>query len=216
TFRANPSKQFNHLTTQVLPDLPVGSKANPVSTSHTRNRGFVMTGPVPLYTRIDFPGIERLPALGEIVIIETARLIVRPVVHSYDRVPIPPQLSLFQHNSTNNFRGAVLGSRSSSGSSQAMTGNLSNRNKDSHADYYYDFDITDYITSQVRAVGYDRFSICIDCPNSSSSENGSLNSNSYPFQRIVFGDQSFFHQSAPISKESQISLEITYSIYNEY
>ncbi|MDR3094686.1 MAG: DUF4270 domain-containing protein [Bacteroidales bacterium] len=200
TFNANKYKQFNHLTTQLLPDLPRGSKAAPVGTGKTRHRGFVMTGAAPLYTRIDFPGIERLPPLGELVVIEQANLIIRPVVHTYDTVPLPPTLNLYQHNSTNNLRGSVL---SATGTSTAMNGNL-NQNGG-----YYNFDITDYITSQVSAVGYDRFSICLDFPESTSSD-------SYPFQRMVFGDQNFFHQSPPISAESQISLQITYSIYNEY
>ncbi|MDR0814492.1 MAG: hypothetical protein LBN37_01935, partial [Bacteroidales bacterium] len=156
----------------------------------------------------DFPGIERLPALGEIVVIENAKLIVRPVVHTYDMVPLPPSLNLYQHNSTNNLRGSVL---SSTGSSTAMNGNLADKSPN---DRYYDFDITDYITSQVSATGYDRFSICIDFPEATSGSSDF--SKSYPFQRMVFGDQDFFHQSPPISAESRISLQITYSIYNEY
>jgi hypothetical protein len=210
TFKANPAKQFNHLETALLPNLPVGSKADPVSTSNTRNMGFILSGGSGLYTRLDFPGLDHLQTLGEIVVIENAKLIVRPVHHSYDTVPLPAELNLYQHNPVNDARGSEL-QHLAAGSSQltTMTGDLNaaGKNKNVHEDCYYDFTITDFIASQIGAFDYGKMALSIDIPTSRESDS---------FQRLVFGDRNFFYKTETQSRENRIMLEITYSIYNEY
>jgi hypothetical protein len=211
TFKANPAKQFNHLKTTLLPDLPVGSKSDPVSTSNTRNMGFILSGGSALYTRLDFPGLEHLQMLGEIVVVENAKLIVRPIHHSYDTVPLPSELNLYQHNPVNDERGAEL-QHLAAGSTQltTMTGNLNGegKNQNMHELCYYDFTVTDFVASQVAATSeYGKIALSIDIPTSKGSST---------FQRLVFGDQDFFYKTEAQSRENQIMLEITYSIYNEY
>ncbi|MDR0714817.1 MAG: DUF4270 domain-containing protein [Bacteroidales bacterium] len=210
TFKANPAKQFNHLETTLLPDLPVGSKTDPVPTSKTHNKGFILSGGSPLYTRLDFPRLDYLQTLGEIVVIENARLIVRPVHHSYETVPLPPELNLYEHNPVNDERGSAL-TQLTAGSTQptTMTGNLNNagKNKNNHEECYYDFTITDFIASQIGVSEYGKVALSIDIPTSEVSN---------AFRRLVFGDRNFFYKTEVQSKENQIMLEITYSIYNEY
>jgi hypothetical protein len=209
-FKANTSKQFNQFQEilNVGSNLPTTSKDDPVSTGKTNNMGFVMTGGIPLYTRLDFPSINELLIYGEIVLIEKARLIVRPVRHSYDVVPLPPQLYLYEHNPTNDWMGNALSVQVSSSVSY-LNGNLAGKNQAVHEEYYYDYDLTTFISSQLGAIGYDKIALRIDItsPVSTAAD---------LFQRVVFGDQNFFYKSEAQSKDNQIMLEITYSIYNEY
>ncbi|MDR1865036.1 MAG: DUF4270 domain-containing protein [Bacteroidales bacterium] len=210
TFKANSAKQFNHFKmSNFNPKLPESSKEDPVPTGQTGNMGFVTTGAIPLYTRMDFPTLSGLLVYGEIILIEKARLIVRPVRHSYDRVPLPPELYLYEHNPANDTRGNYLSVQTST-STSPLNGNLNGAGKDKnvHETYYYDYDITSFISSQLNATGYDKIALSIDIPSSTSG--------STPFQRVVFGDRHFFRLSDAQSKDNQIMLEVTYSIYHEY
>ncbi|MDR1673352.1 MAG: DUF4270 domain-containing protein [Bacteroidales bacterium] len=228
-FKANNSTQFNQYDITLdnsvagIDKLPVNSKSDAVSTGQTAHKGIILRGPLPLYTRIDFPSLNRLLDYGEIVLIERARLIIRPVRHSYDdNVPLPEELRLFEHNPSNDSRGSYnyLTMQASTGA-VALTGNLNGTGKDKnvHELCYYDFDITNFITSQLGATVYDQLSLSVDFPDppgNPSSAYVAYSKSNTPFQRLIFGDQDFFYKSEEQSKDNQIMLELVYSIYHEY
>ncbi|MDR2040122.1 MAG: DUF4270 domain-containing protein [Bacteroidales bacterium] len=201
-FTANTSKHFYNYRTSLKNNLPDNSKDDPIPTSQTGNMGFVSSAPL-LYTRIEFPSLNNLLPLGEIIVIESAKLIIRPVYNTYDTVPLPPQLFLYLHDPLNDSRNTTA-LQDAGGST--MNGNLSGKNKFDRENYYYDFDLSSFIYDQVGKDGYYKYALSLDVPDVASSK----------FQRFIFGDQHFFYKNDGQSKENQISLEITYSIYNEY
>lgn len=203
-FKANISKMFHQFIGERLPDLDFTSKDDPVPSYQTRNMGVLMSG-TPMYTRIQFPHLNNLLALSEIVMIKEATLIIRPIHHSYDIVPLPPRLNLFYHDPTSNDQGSALSERSPSGGPQTLTGNLP---KDYQLQLapYYSFNISEFISGQLGKQGYSKWDLSVAIPKDEEATT---------VQRLLFGNQQYeYHGNFP-SSDNQVQLRIVYITYND-
>lgn len=198
TFKPNASKQFNSLQNVKLSGLPSASENDPTPSVETYRKGFVMSG-TPLSVRIEFPYLNNFLNLSEALKIKQAILIVRPVYDTYDTVPLPAELNLYEHVPISNGLATNQPLTSKSGNTeQTLTGNLSMHYPN------YEFDITDFITGQLGKAGYDKRDLRLVLPESLG--NTSL-------QRLVFGDQQFWYKSEGQSRDNQIQLKVTYVTY---
>ena len=202
-FKPNPRRTFYRFDPEKLPDLEdLNSKTNPKPTSKTRNMGILMSG-TPMYTRIEFPHLNNLLYMGEIVMIKEATLFIRPVFNSYDTVPLPPVLNLFYYNPLNYYdKGSALSERSAHGQ-QPLTGNLP---ANYHLQRYphYSFNITDFISMQLGQWGSDIRDLVVAIPDEATT-----------IQRLIFGDQHFSYPGNVPDIENQVQLKIVYVIYND-
>ncbi len=205
TFLVNPQKQFNQYTTQRLPDLQITSNNDPKPSSSTRHMGFVQSG-TPLYTRLDLPNLNDFLDIGEIVYIQRAVLIIRPVHGSYETVPLPPTLYLYAYDPTNNTPYSPLTRTTDRGAAEILTGNLPTNYKDI-ANPYYSFDITSFVSSQMGAVGYGKWALSVLIPDDKQGTT---------MQRLVFGDQQYWYKSEAQSRDNRVQLQVIYNVYNEY
>ena len=204
-FKPNLSKLFYQYISEKLPDLEDLNKSDPKPSHKTRNMGILMTG-TPMYTRIEFPYLNNFLHLAETVVIKEAILYIRPVYKSYDTIPLPPKLNLFYHDPAYYERkGTVLSSRSASGGSQALTGNLPENWR--YQQYpCYSFDITDYIASQYDQWGYNKRDLNIAIPEDDEATT---------IQRLLFGNQKFKYLGNIPDIENQVQLKIVYLTYNK-
>ena len=204
-FKPNPHRTFFCYESEKLPDLAdIDSKKEPKPTSGTRNMGVLMSG-TPMYTRIQFPYLNNIFHMAEIVMIREATLFIKPVYNSYDTVPLPPKLNLYYYNPLNYYvKGSALSERSGYGQ-QTLTGNLP-------ANYriqrypHYSFNITDFISDQLGKFGNNSIDLFVAIPN--DSENSTI-------QRLLFGDQKFIHPGNIPDFENQVQLRIDYITYND-
>jgi hypothetical protein len=197
-------------------DLTYTSQDEPVPSSETRNMGIVMSG-TPMYTRLEFPYLNNLVSLAEIVTIKEATLFIRPVLGTYDTIPLPPALNLFYFDPTTydltgidrdnrRQKGEALSERSAYGQ-QALSGNLpSNYRQILYP--YYSFNITDFISSQLGKWGRDIRYLHVGIPDASEPNT---------IQRLLFGDQQYeFPPNRNLaSSENRVQLRIVYITYNE-
>ena len=205
TFKAYPYNSFYHLTNDKSKLPPYTSKSAPMPSSETDAKGVIMSG-TPMFTRLAFPYLNELQAIGQIVKIKKAMLYVRPVQNSFDTIPLPPRLNVYYFDPTSN---KPLGEPlRASGDAGSQDGGL-------RVDYQniqkpdfpqYSFNITDFISGQLGAVGHNKGELCLLIPET-------LHSNT--IQRLVFGDQNFKYKGENQSKDNQIRLEITYMVYND-
>ena len=209
TFRANPNNSFYNLI-NTNPKIPIKSKSDPLPSSQTGNKGYIMSG-TPMYTRLEFPHLNELLWLGNIVKIKKATLYVRPIQFSYDTVPLPPKLNIYYFDPTSNtplssaIRPPSVGGNTNSG---PQDGNLpANYQTLLSPDYpHYTFDVTDFIASQLGKTGYDKWALCLVIPDDAREST---------LQRMVFGNQKYMYKNEIQSKNNQIKLEVTYAVYNE-
>ncbi len=204
TFKANPMKSFYNMTDNKAYLPPYTTKSDPVPSEETGNKGILMSG-FPMYARLDFPYLNNFLGLGEIVKIQNATLIVYPVYHSYDTVPLPPTLNLYEHDPTSDTpTGAVQDVNGKS-----LDGNLSYYINTQYP--HYEFDVTNFIYAQLGQVGYNKKALSITIPRDSPD-----NSISNTMQRLVFGNQEYWYESEGQSKKNRIQLKVTYVTYNAF
>ena len=205
-FKPNTAKLFYRFVSEKLPDLQdINLKDDPKPSSKTRNMGILMSG-TPMYTRIEFPYLNDLLHMAEIVIIKEATLFIRPVFKTYDTVPLPPKLNLFYHDPADYYRkGSPLSERVSSGGSQTLTGNLP-ANWHQQLTPYYSFNITDYISSQLGLWGYNIRNLNIAIPDDEEAST---------VQRLLFGDQQYKYPGNIPDSENRVQLRIVYITFND-
>ena len=209
TFKASPGNSFYQLNNDKAKLPFYNSKSDPMPSRQTDNMGVIMSG-TPMYTRLEFPHLNELLTLGQIVKIKEARLYVRPVSKSFETVPLPSELNLYYFDPTSNtpLSSAITLPSSSSRTPVAQTGNLP---KDYQNLWYpefpqYSFDVTDFISSQLGKSGYNKWALCLLVPESSHGNT---------IQRLVFGNQDYWYKSENQSKDNRIKIEITYVVYND-
>ena len=219
TFRANPINSFYYLNNDKANLPSFNSKSNPVPSALTGNRGIIMSGSTPMYTRLEFPHLNELLWLGQIVKIQKATLYVRPIRHSFDMVPLPPKLNIFYFDPTSNtpLSSAIKPPSAGNQNVGPQTGNLPENYQDIQRPDFpqYSFDVTDFIVSQLGKVGYNKWALSLVIPpaKNETESRSSLSENS--LQRLVFGDQRYWYKSEYLSKENQIKLEVIYVVYND-
>jgi len=213
TFKANAYNCFYQLANDkryINERESFHAKSDPIPSFLTEDKGYVMSG-TPIYARLEFPHLNELLWLGQIVKIKKATLYVRPILRSYDTVPLPPRLNIYYFDPTSNtplsqaIRPPSVGGGSNS---VAQNGNLpDNYHTLLRPDFpQYTFDVTDFIASQLGKTGYDKWALSLIIPEDSREST---------LQRLVFGNQNYWYRNESQSKNNQIKLEITYVVYNE-
>ncbi len=204
-FKAAPAKSFYHLNSDRLPSLQYTTKDDPVPSSNTDKKGVIMSG-IPMFVMIEFPHLNNFLRLAEIVKIQSATLIVRPVYHSYDTVPLPKTLNLYQHDPTSGWQYSnSLSTKDPSGAADPLTGNL---DKYINTQFpHYEFNITDFISAQIGAMGYNKWALGLAIPRDYQANT---------LQRLVIGDQQFTYTGNVSDQDNQIQLKVTYVTYNPY
>ena len=184
----------------------------------TKNMGILMSGNKPIYTRLEFPHLNELKWLGQIVKIQKATLYVRPVKNSYDTVPLPPRLNMYYFDPTSNssLGGAIRPPSSGSGSG-AQYGNLPENYQNIMSPDFpqYKFDITEFIAGQLGKTGYDKWALCLVIPPAQNERTTQSQFSESSIQRLVFGNQDFWYKTENQSRDNQIKLEIFYEAYND-
>jgi len=208
-FKANSYNSFYHMSNDKvnLPDY--NSKSDPVSSSATGNRGVIMSGGTPMYARLEFPYLNELLRLGQIVVIQKATLYVRPVQRSFDMVPLPPKLNIYYFDPTSNTPlSSAIRPPSSGQNVGPQDGNLPENYRFIQSPNFpqYSFDVTDFVAHQLDKRGHEKWALSLVIP---------ANARDNTIQRLVFGDQNFWYRNEHQSKDNQIKLEITYAVYND-
>ena len=214
-FKANRYNSFYNLSCDRKEALQYTSKDDPVLSLQTDSMGFIMSG-FPMFVRLEFPHLNELRWLGQIVKIQKATLYVRPVQRTYDTVPLPPKLNLYYFNPRENKREGTAIRPPSMGNTNtgAMDGNLPANYQALQSPFFpqYTFDLTDFIASQIGAGGYDKWALSLLIPDTSTSPNESRENS---IQRLVFGNQQFWYKNEIQSRDNRIKLEVIYIIYND-
>jgi len=212
TFKANTYNSFYHLSNDKSNmKVHYDSKSDPVRSSLTDDKGFIMSG-TPMYARLEFPHLNELLSLGQIVAIKKATLYVRPVQRSFDVIPLPPRINIYYVDPTSD---TPLGTLTSpGGSNTAQDGNLpANYHKLLSPDYpQYTFDVTDFIANQLGKTGYDKWALSLLIPRSSDESSSSVVSEK-TLQRLVFGNQNYGDENQ--NRYNRIKLEVTYVVYDQ-
>jgi len=214
-FKANPYNSFCNLHCDRIDPLQYTSKDDPVPSSETNDMGVIMSG-FPMFVRLEFPYLNELKWLGQIVKIQKATLYVRPVQRSFDIVPLPPKLNLYYFNPRENKREGTAIRPPSMGNSNVgpMDGNLPANYQSLPNPYLpqYTFDVTDYIADQIGATGYNRWALSLLIPDASSSPEANYG---IAIQRLVFGNQNYWYKNELQSRDNRIKLEVIYIVYND-
>jgi len=210
TFRANPNNSFYNLSHEKRDFLQFNSKSDPVSSLQTENKGFITSGSTPIYVRLEFPHLNELLWLGQIVKIQKATLYVRPIRNSFDTVPLPPKLNIYYFDPTSNtpLSDAIRPPSMGYQNTGPQIGNLPEDYRNIQRPYFpqYSFDVTEFIASQLGKTGYNKWALSLIIPGDSREST---------LQRLVFGDQKYWYKSEHLSKENQIKLEVIYVVYND-
>jgi len=205
-FRANQYNSFYNLKNDKSNiKVQYNAKSDPVPSSKTDDMGIIMSG-TPMYTRMEFPHLNDLLTLGQIVKIRQATLYVRPIRNSYDVVPLPPRLNIYYVDPTSN---TLLGSATMPGGNNTpQNGNLPGNYQDMQFPEYpqYKFDVTNFIASQLGKTGYNKWALSLIIPDSERRNT---------IQRLVFGNQKYWFQNENQSRYCQIRLEVFYMVYND-
>ena len=216
---ANHENSFYSMTNDRIKLPFYNAKSDPVPTSETENMGIIMSGS-PMYVRLEFPYLNDLLWLGQIVKIHRAILYVRPIFKSFDVVPLPPRLTLFPFDPTSNLPLGAAISVPSQGNAALGTqyGNLPEHYQNISSPEFpqYTFDITSFISQQLGRDGFAKWALSLGIP----LENNEVLFASGVFsettiQRLVIGDQNFWYKTENQSKDNRIKLEITYLVYND-
>jgi len=212
-FKANPFNSFFSLAndkSNMKMKEQFHFKNDPIPSSLTDNKGYIMSG-TPMYTRLEFPYLNELLWLGQIVKIKKATLYVRPIQFTFETVPLPPKLNIFYFDPTSNtplsaaIRPPSMGGNMNTG---PQDGGLPENYQTLLSPNFpqYTFDVTDFIASQLGKSGYDKWALSLVIPDDSREST---------LQRLVFGNQKYWYRNENQSKNNQIKLEVTYVVYNE-
>ena len=203
-FKTNVNNSFYHLTNDKAKLPPFNSKSEALSSRLTDNKGIIMSG-TPMYTRLEFPHLNELLGLGQIVKIKKATLLVRPIQRSYDTIPLPPKLNIYYFDPVSDtpLSSAIKPPSSSDRDTGPQDGNLPKdyQNMQSPNFPQYSFDVTDFISSQLGKYGYNKWALSLIIP---------VESHETTLQRLVFGNQDYWVKNELKSRENRIVLEVIY------
>ncbi len=197
TFTPSNTYSYNKVHTErqntYLSELKPGF-SNASSSDKTGYMAYLqgMTG---TYINIEFPTLNELCSLGEIVTIESALLRLYPVRGTYNGAyPLPSSLSLYTADENNVTQDAITNSAGTS----VQTGNLV-IDELAYEDTYYSFDITSFLQTNLGTTGYNRQILQLIYPNGAFTNT---------LQSVVFGD----NENTAVDKN--VKLTILYKVYN--
>jgi hypothetical protein len=209
-FKVNPYNSFYNLSNDKSKLPYYNSNSSPVSSSQTNNKGIIMSGATPLYTRLEFPHLNELLWLGQIVKIKKATLYVRPIQRSFDTIPLPPKLNLYYFDPTSNrpLGEAIKPPSSDNTNTPPLDGNLPEKYQNIQSPNFpqYTFDVTNFIDEQLDKAGHNKWALGLIIPE---------NARETTLQRLVFGDQNYWYKNENQSRDNRIQLVVIYQAYNE-
>jgi len=145
-----------------------------------------------LYTKIEFPYLNNLLEVGQMVSIESAMLYLYPVKGSYGILnPLPPSLALYKSNEddvTEDQITDILGT-------SVQTGSLVT-DEDLHENTYYSFDITSFMQSNLGKIGVNKKNLQLVLPEAKINTS---------YQSVVFGDMKY--------PQNQVKVTVLYKVY---
>lgn len=166
---------------------------NAVSSSRLSNRAYLQ-GLTGLYNQVDFPYLNNLQELGDVVSIESATLYLYPVQGTYGTYSqLPTELRLYITNDNNILEDYIYGTDGVT----VQTGNLTT----DHAlgrDTYYSFNITTFIQQNLGSLGMYRQKLLL-----SLTDNDMTTS----FNQAIFGNDS--------GQDRQCRIDIRYKVYTK-
>lgn len=190
---AVPTYAFSNITRDRSNSLlrNLSSSNETLSSTNTANKAFVQ-GMGGYTTEITFPSVSSLSELGKNVNVVSALLYVYPVENTYnDFFPLPSNTSLQFLNKLGDVKDIIVSSSSS------VTSGILLEDALVAGRFYYVFDITSYITSQIGALPSDWGTLQLSIADASSvSTLGSL----------VIGDSNLSNSDYRTKLEIQLSI----------
>ena len=193
-FKQETSTMFTHVDSDRTgaPLDGISFKNNDIPSSRTDNMSFVegLTG---IYTKIEFPHLNRIRELGDHGAVVSATLLVYPLRNSYGRQnysELPKSMLMYVSNELNVTTGSITDNND-----QLQTGSL-NLDIVNPENTYYSYDVTDFIKGQLGTIGINKRNLQMIG-----------NDYGYTLRSMVLGNQDV--------GDKNIQLQILYSIYNE-
>ncbi|MDX9883869.1 MAG: DUF4270 family protein [Prolixibacteraceae bacterium] len=147
----NANLQFNQIKSDragTNSALIADSNHSKVYSEQTANRSFSQGG-IGMYTRIEFPGVGGVLKMDQKRFLMKAELILKPVFRSYEEVPLPDNIYLYESNRTNEVVAPLLNSDNEPLTPKFVLDDIY------YEDTYYMFDITTFITSELSDGHFD-------------------------------------------------------------
>jgi len=141
----NTNAQFNQISSDnfyyELPD----SQRDKLPVSLTEGASFLQAG-TGIFTRLEIPHLKNILELSSNIVVLRAELEIQPLKNSYTKNSLPDSISLFQTNDINQFISPIYNYNKTSLQIAALT-----VDELFHENTSYTFDVTDFITSRLRA-----------------------------------------------------------------
>lgn len=146
------------------------------------------------YNQLEFPYLNELQDMGQIVSIESATLYLYPLAGSYNQTnQLPEDIRLYITNENNVLEDYVYGSDGVT----VQTGNLT-VDEVSGCDTYYSFDLTEFIRNNLGTWGINRQKLLLNMNSSDAATT---------FNQVIFTNDP--------DNERQCRLDIRFKTYNE-
>ena len=165
---------------------------NEISSFNSNNLAF-MEGLTGIYTKIEFPHLNRIRELGDHGAIVSATLRIYPLAGSFERLnysELPQKLQLYTSNEKNVTTGSITDSND-----QMQTGSL-HYDEQLPDETYYTYDVTEFIKDQVGKIGVNKLHLQMIGENYG-----------YTLRNMVVGNQTV--------GDKNIHLYIKYALYDE-
>lgn len=193
-FTQDQSLQFTRMThdRSGTPLQEISRNKKEIISAQTGNKAFIQ-GMAGLYTKIEFPHLNKIMELGAYGNIIGAMLYIYPVKGSYGGktyAPLPDSVVMYVSNELNVTTGAITNNNE-----ELQIGNL-NIDDNFNEDTYYEYDITEFIKDQLGKFGIYKSNLQMIV----SDYGNSLNN-------IVIGNQNL--------GKNNVKLIIKYSIYDD-
>lgn len=174
----NSELQFNNISsdrTGTNSALITNNSRNNIYSEQTGNHSFAQAG-LGMFTRIEFPGLGQVLQMDQKRLLLKAELILKPAYRSYEKLPLPETLYIYESNRVN----AVLNPLTNS-DDEAITADLVIDDV-YYENTYYTYNITSFISTELGDGYFDVEHALL--ANISTSGIGST------LDRIVFSDDS--------------------------
>ncbi|MCD8260898.1 MAG: DUF4270 domain-containing protein [Bacteroides sp.] len=160
---------------------------------NTDNKTYIL-GMAGMYTKIEFPYLNDLQKLGDLVSIEAAYLYLYPVHQSFgDLRPLPQELTLFTADETNSAEEQIT----NSSGTQVQNGSLTD-DRSTYNGTYYTFDITTFLQTNLGALGINQRNLLLTVPTEDLITTCSS---------VMFGDKN--------NPNGTVELDILFKIYTK-
>lgn len=174
----NSNLQFNNISsdrTGTNSALITNNSRKDIESELTGNHSFAQGG-LGMFTRIEFPGLGQVLQMDQKRLLLKAELILKPAYKSYEKLPLPETLYIYESNRVN----AVLSPLTDS-DDEAITAKLV-LDDIYYENTYYTYNVTSFISTELGDGNFDVEHALL--ANISTSKIGST------LDRIIFSDES--------------------------